>query len=650
MRKEKIFLKARASLVFMFLLSVMIFGADKKITIMETSDIHGRIYAYDYAIDAPDKDAGLAKIMTIIKEEKAKDPDTILIDNGDTVQDNSAELFNDLPTHPMIQSLNLMKYDVWVLGNHEFNFDLNFLKRNIKGFNGTVLAGNIYNTDNEERFVKAYKIFNIKGVRVAIVGMITPNVTRWEASSPEHFEGLRFTKLIDETEKVLNELNGKYDVLIGSYHLGRKGEYGGAGLYDIADKFPQFDVLFGGHEHAKYIENRNGVQLIEPGKYGAAVAKAVITVSENKDKYKVASIKLENIDTIKVKEDKEILDKFEFVDKKSKEDANKVVGKITDDFIKGVDYITKADKVTTMPTAQVEDTAIIDLINDVQMFYSKADVSSAALFNFGSNLKKGEFKKKDVAYIYKYPNTLIGVKITGKNLKKYMEWSASYYNIYQYGDLTVSFNPNVRGYNYDMFSGVTYDINLSKEAGNRIENLKFKGKPIDENKIYKLAVNNYRFGTLLGLKLVTPADKYYDSYATMQDSGRIRALIIKYVQEEKNGVISPKVDNNWKITGVILEHPLKNKVFDMVKKGEIKIPTSSDGRTKNIKSLNIRDLENKGIIKLSDIKGIIRYKVKPGDTLSKIVKDKNIEWKDIAQLNGLKNPNRLKVGQIIYLY
>ncbi|BDU50839.1 5'-nucleotidase C-terminal domain-containing protein [Haliovirga abyssi] len=650
MEKGKMFSKVRAAVVLMFLLSLAAFGADKSITVLQTSDLHGRIYAYDYAIDAPDKDAGLAKIMTILKKERAMDPDSILIDNGDTVQDNSAELFNDLPVHPMIQSLNEMKYDIWVLGNHEFNFDLNFLKRNIKGFNGTVLAGNIYNTDNGERFVKAYKILNVKGVRVAIVGMITPNVTRWEASSPEHFEGLKFTKLINETGKVLDELKGKYDVLIGSYHLGRKGEYGGAGLYDIADEFPQFNVLFGGHEHAKYVEKRNGVQLIEPGKYGAALAKAVITVSGDNNNYKVASVKLENLGTKKVKENKEILNKFEFVNKKSREDANKVVGKITEDFIKGVDYITKADKVTTMPTAQVEDTAIIDLINDVQMFYSKADVSSAALFNFGSNLKKGEFKKKDVAYIYKYPNTLIGVRITGKNLKKYMEWSASYYNTYHYGDLTVSFNPNVRGYNYDMFSGVNYDINLSKEAGNRIENLKFNGKPIDDNKVYKLAVNNYRFGTLLGLKLVTPADKYYDSYATMQDAGRIRALIVKYVQEQDNGVVSPKVDNNWKITGVILNHPLRDKVFDMVKKGDIQIPRSSDGRTSNIKSLNIRDLMNKGVVELFDIKGIVGYKVKSGDTLGKIVGYKDVQWKGAAQLNGLKDPNKLNVGQIIYIY
>ena len=208
------------------------------------------------------------------------------------------------------------------------------------------------------------------------------------------------------------------------------------------------------------------------------------------------------------------------------------------------------------------------------------------------NLKKGDFKKKDVAFIYKYSNTLMGVNMTGENLLKYMEWSASYYNTAKKGDVTISFNPNVRSYNYDMFEGIDYDIDISQEAGSRIKNVKIKGQSIDPKKVYKLAVNNYRFGTLQSLKLATPQDVYYDSYEVMQDAGRIRALIGKYVKDVDKGVISPKVNNNWKIIGFDTDVEGRDKILDEIRAGTIKIPASADGRTPNVKSINIYELNN----------------------------------------------------------
>lgn len=565
---------------------------EKTVTILQTSDLHGRIYPHDYATDSEDGDAGLAKIQTIIKTEREKNPSLILMDTGDTVQDNSAELFNDLPVHPMIQGMNSMGYDVWAIGNHEFNFELDFLKRNIAAFEGAVLSANIYNEGTDERFIDGYKIFDRDGVRIAVIGMIPPRVPLWEASAPEHFAGLEFANPIEETTKVLKEIEGQYDVLIGAYHIGPKGEHGYDGIESIAEKFPEFDVIFSGHAHSKYNEVINGVNIIEPGKYGWAVAKADIKVKATETGYDVVDVQTENIETKELDASQDILDEFAFVHEQSQGEANTVVGKITEDFIKGVDYITGEDKVTTIPRAQLEDTAVIDLINDVQMFYSKADVSSAALFNFGSNLKAGDFKKKDVAYIYKYPNTLMGVNITGENLLKYMEWSAGYYNTAKEGDITLSFNPEIRGYNYDMFSGIEYKIDVSKEAGERISEVTIKGEPIDLAKTYKLAVNNYRFGTLMGLELVTAEDKYYDSYEALQDNGRIRSLIIDYTINEKNGVLEPSVDNNWSIIGFDFNHPQKEEVFTKVKEGTLELPTSEDGRTKNVKSITVADLEN----------------------------------------------------------
>lgn len=576
-------------------------GADVKISLLATADLHGRIYAYDYAVDQADADAGLAKIQTLVKQEKAKNPNVILMDVGDTVQDNSAELFNSLPVHPMVQALNTMGYDTWTLGNHEFNFEKSFIDKNIAAFKGTVISANIYKTDGK-RYVKPYSIIVKNGVRVAIVGLTTPHIPRWEASSPEHFKGLKFNRTVDEAKKAVKELEGKYDVLVGAFHEGSSGEYGENGIKEIAEACPQFDVIFGAHEHAKYDNLEvNGVKLIEPAAYGWALAKAEISVDKAGSSWKVKGVATKNLETSGVKEDSNILKEFAFVHKQSTENANKVIGQITDDYIKNADYITGSAKVTTMPTAQIQDTALIDLINEVQMYYAKAQVSSAAAFKNDMNLLKGDFKNKDVANIYMYTNTLMGVNITGANLKKYMEWSVSYYNKSKPGDVTISFNPEIRGYNYDMFEGVTYDIDISQEAGSRIKNLKFKGTDIKDDGIYKLAVNNYRYGTLTSLGLVKSVDIYYDSYAELQDAGRIRDLIIKYIREVKGGKATPTVNNNWKIIGFDFNNPLKKTVYEMLKNGELTIPTSEDGRTPNVKSINANDLTKGNKVKTIDI-------------------------------------------------
>lgn len=564
---------------------------EQVIAIGATADIHGRIYAYEYAIDEVDKDAGYAKIYTAILSEKEKNPDMILMDVGDTVQDNSAELFNDLDTHPLVEAMNFMNFDVWVLGNHEFNFDRSFIDRNMINFKGAVVTANIREEKDGSHYAMPYKIFNVNGCKVAVIGIIPPHVPEWEASSPSHYKGLAFEGTLKSVKNAIAEIKGKYDVLVGAFHLARVDERGAKGIKDIAKAIPDFEVIFGGHEHAKYVEKVGNVTIIEPGKYGWALARADIKVKKSGEQWKIVSVDAKNIETKKLEENTEMLTKFKNVHNKSVKDANIVVGKIEADFVDGVDYITGEDKVTTMPRTQIEDTAVIDLINKVQMFYTKADISSAALFNFGSTLTKGDFKKKDVAFIYKYPNTLVGVNITGANLLKYMEWSASYYNQAKPDDLTISFNKDVRGYNYDMFAGITYDIDISKPAGKRIVNVKIKGKPLDPKKVYKLAVNNYRFGTISKkLGLVTADDKYYDSYKTMQDAGRIRSLIIKYVKEELKGKVTPEVDNNWKIIGFNFNNPKIAKVIEKVKAGEITIPTSEDGRTLNIKSIKDGDL------------------------------------------------------------
>ena len=612
--------------------------AEQTIRVAATSDIHGRIYPYDYAIDGKDDDAGLAKVSTIVNALRTENPNMILMDDGDTVQDNSSELFNDLEVHPMVEAMNSIGYDIWTLGNHEFNFEKEFIERNISNFNGTVLSANIKNKKDGSNYVNPYQIFNVNGARVAVVGVIPPYVPMWESSSPSHFKGLEFNEILESVQETVKELDGQYDILVGSFHMGREDEYGGAGIYDLANKVPEFDVIFGGHEHAKYVENINNTPIVEPGFAGWAVSKADISVKKEDGKWIITGIEVENIQTKTVEADKKILDEFRDVDAQSKAVANTVIGEVTETFIARPDFITGEDKVTTMPTAQLQPNSVIDLINDVQLKYAGADVSSAAFFKAEANLKAGKFHNKDVANIYKYANTLVGVNMTGENLLKFMEWSMSYYNTWNEGDVTISFNENVRGYNYDMFAGVNYKVDLSKKAGTRVVNPTIDGEVIDPAKTYKVAVNNYRFGTLTKNGWAKPEDKYYDSYETMQDAGRIRDLIIKYTKEEKGGKLEPMVHNNWQIIGVKLDYPQRDAIYDMIKAGEIVIPRSADGRTLNVKSINLKDY----VVS----KEIISYTVKSADTLGAIANKFDLKISEILKENkNIKNADIIIIGE-----
>jgi 2',3'-cyclic-nucleotide 2'-phosphodiesterase/3'-nucleotidase len=552
------------------------------IAVAATSDMHGRIYPWEYAIDEADDDAGFALTDTIVTKLRADYPNTILLDIGDSMQDNSAELFVKYDTHPIVKALNLIKYDAWIPGNHEFNYGLSFLERNFKHFNGRVICSNIVKSDTKKYYVLPYQIYKVKGVRVAVVGAIAPHIKQWEASNPDHYKNLDFLDPIESLKKTIKAIEGQYDVLIGALHISRNGEYdaeGKTGAFQIAEAIPEFDAIIAGHEHATYCEKIGDTWVLEPGRYGSHVAFTKFDMKKNeKGEWKIAKVEAKNIETKGVEPSERIMKAFKKVHNICLANANEIVGKVSEDFVEGVDYITGKDDVTTMPRAQIEDTALMDLINEVQMYYTKAEISAAALFNNNQNLKAGDFKRKDVAFIYKYDNSLMGVNMKGENLLKYMEWCAGYYQTSKEGDVTIAFNPEFRAYNYDMFSGIHYEIDVSEEEGKRIKNATLNGKKIEADATYKVAVNNYRFGTLTSYNWATEADVYYTSVNEAKPS--VRDLIIKYTQEVLSGTLSPSCDNNWKIVGLpsSFNDPA---TIEQIKSGKITIPTSSDGRTPN---------------------------------------------------------------------
>ncbi|MBO8126424.1 MAG: 5'-nucleotidase C-terminal domain-containing protein [Firmicutes bacterium] len=583
--------KTLVALLLVLLLSVGVVSAQQTVvTILGTSDLHGHIFPWDYAVDEEDDDTGLAKVASVVKEVRAENPNTLLLDAGDTIQDNMASLFNDEPVHPMIQAMNLIGYDTWTVGNHEFNFGLDVLGRAIDGSKATVLAANIYKEDGS-RWLTPYVIKEVAGIKIGIFGLVTPHITRWEASTPSHFAGLVFADPIEEAKKVVAELKGKVDAIVAVAHMGMEPEYGvpGSGLRAVLAANPEIDVVLAGHAHADIPgEEVNGVLVVEPKRYGNRVSRIDLTFEQKDGRWELVKRESTNINTKGYEPDSEVVAAFQKYHDEARAEVNTVIGKVTADFLPEP-YVLPG-----IPTAQVQDTALVDFINKVQLKYTGADISAAALFSTRSDLNPGDFRKKDVANIYKYDNTLIAVKVTGKQLKDYMEWSAAYYNTAKPGDVTVSFNPNIRGYNYDMFAGVEYEIDISQPPGNRIKNLTFKGKPVTDDQEFVLAVNNYRFGNMVSDGYFNEEDKVFDSYEKWGDAGRIRDLIIKYVEEQ--GEVTPECDYNWRIVGADLDHPLKDEVYELVESGKLEIPTSADGRTPNVKSLNVYELIQEGVL------------------------------------------------------
>jgi 2',3'-cyclic-nucleotide 2'-phosphodiesterase/3'-nucleotidase len=357
---------------------------------------------------------------------------------------------------------------------------------------------------------------------------------------------------------------------------------------EIAQAVPGIDAMIIGHSHATMGGADEQVFfgdsiVVQPASDGIYLGKLTISLTRGEDgRFSISDRKTDLIPVRGVTPSASLLRKMRFVDNRSKKEAESIVGRATGDFV-------PPDGVMGIPEAQVKSTALVDLINTVQMFYSGANVSAAALFDSRSNLKEGELRFMDVALIYKYSNTLQAHRISGKNLKAYMEWSAGFYNTQTNGDVTVSFDENVRSYNYDMFLGVNYGIDIRRPVGSRIVNLTFNGAPVRDGDEFILAINNYRAGTLQGLGLL-PRDlgqsMVYDSMKTA--TPEMQRLIQSYITDKLGGVVEPAAADNWSILANDysgLEGA--TEAIALVNSGVIALPSSSDGRTPNVKSINV---------------------------------------------------------------
>ncbi|NIZ19579.1 5'-nucleotidase C-terminal domain-containing protein [Entomospira culicis] len=560
------------------------------VQVLQTSDVHGKFINHEYAIDEATTTGSLAAVATKVAELRKEYPHTILIDTGDTFQDNSNELFiPDAVNNPMLLAMNMMDYDSMTVGNHEFNFGIPYLLELRDNLNFDVLGANVYDAQGERLF-KPYKIIEKNGVRVAIVGMVTPNITRWDA---DNLRGYQVTTPLEEMNFIWNEIADEADLLIFANHMSWADEYQyGDGYATLLEFYPQFHLALVAHEHSRIErEEPNGTIVLEPSSRGAYVSQALFTFEKDAEgKYQLVDKSFQLHSTKDIPDDPKIVSKTKAGHEFALADARRVIGRleggslVPEPTIKGVSQ------------AQLEPTAMIALINDVQRFYTDADVSSVALFIPNSNMHVGDISKANVSNIYKYDNMLRSYRMSGAQLKEYMEWSATYFNQFEEGDLTISYNPSIRMYNYDMFGGVQYDIDISQPVGNRIKNLRWPdGRAVSPSEMLTIAVNDYRAQTTL-LSDLFPDDtitQVRDLYDELGDGSRVRDLIIRYIQEEKGGIIDNSFDrtqHNFRIIGYNWDEALRKLVIEKVNNGTINLPTSTDGRTPNVRSLRAEDL------------------------------------------------------------
>ena len=560
----------------------------KTLRIIGTSDLHGKFLPWDYALNAESTSGSVAQLSTAIAQYR--DDSTLLVDAGDTIQDNSADIFiGSDDVHPMVQAINALDYDVWVTGNHEYNYGMDITKKTIADMNCKVLTGNVYD-ENGDPIADGYTIIDKDGVRVAVIGMVTQNITRWDVVN---LADCTVTDPLEETRKIIDEIQGQYDVLLGVFHMGIKNEYGVAnsGVTDILNACPEFDVMVSSHEHTQIpYEEINGVLVVQNKNMAQTMAVIDLTLEADGDGWKVIDKTSTSIDIADYEADPAIVELLAKYDEQARTDAEEVIGTLEGG------ALAPENEIAEIPTAQIQDTAMIDLINAVQMYYTGAPVSAAALFTMDANMFPGDIHKCDMALIYKYTNTLYKLHMNGAQLKKYMEWSMNYYNTFNPGDLTISFNPDIRAYNYDMFAGVHYDVNIANAPGSRIENLTWPdGTPVEDDDEFDIAVNNYRANS----QLLAPGEIFEaDDLPTLLEMdvrgeiGGVRELIRDYIINVKDGSITPECDENWKIVGNDWDPALHQTAVEKLAAGELSIPTSEDGRTPNVKAITVEDIQS----------------------------------------------------------
>ncbi len=548
------------------------------LTVLGTTDLHGHVFNWDYYKDAEYTDAagnaqGLARISTLVdqvREEKGRQ-NTLLLDAGDTIQGTPLTYYyakvdpitaKGGPVHPMAQAMNAIGYDAVALGNHEFNYGIDTLRKFESQCDFPLLGANAVDAKTLKPAFPPYlmKTFRVKGappVKVAVLGLTNPGIAIWDKA---YVQGkLAFPGLEEQAATWVPKLRSMgADVVIVSAHSGSSGtsSYGDQVPYvenaaaNVARQVPGIDAILVGHAHAeiaelKVVNEKTGktVVLSEPLCFAERLTLFDFDLVFERGRWQVASVKASLRDSAEVADDPRI---------------TRLLGKEHAEVVAYVNQVvgTATETLTTVE-ARYKDAPIIDLITKVQEDVVKAALAGteyaalpvlaqASPFSRTSEIPAGEVTIRDLSSLYVYDNTLVAKLLTGAQVRAYLEYSAEYYAQTAAGaPVDVAKLTNAGGrpdYNYDYVSGLTYEIDVARPAGSRIGNLSHGGAPLDDAQEFVLAVNNYRANGGGAFPHVASAKELWS------ESTEIRTRIAEWVTAK--GVLDPEdfASVDWSLT------------------------------------------------------------------------------------------------------
>lgn len=576
-----------------------------KLRIIETTDIHTNVMDYDYYKDKPTQKIGLARAATLVKEARNEVTNSVLVDNGDLIQGSpmgdymASKGIKPGETHPVYKAMNQLDYDVGNIGNHEFNYGLEFLATTLEGANFPYVSANVFDKKTGEHYFKPYLIKthtfkdtdgNAHEVKVGYIGFVPPQIMVWDK---KNLEGKVFAKDIKETaEKLVPQMKKEgADIIVAIPHSGVSSDPYKAGAENSTyylSEVDGIDAIAFGHSHAVFpgkgfdniqgVDNQkgtiNGVAAVMPGRWGSHVGVMDLVLEQDGDSWKVAKAQTEARPIFDATNKKPLVDADKGIVSAVKEDHN-----ATRDFVN--QPIGKANDVMYSFLALVQDDPTVQIVNLAQKDYVETMIqgdpdldglpvlSAAAPFKAGgrkndpanfTEVESGQLTFRNAADLYLYPNTLVALKVTGKEVKEWLECSAGQFKQI---DVTSSQPQSLidwdgfRTYNFDVMDGVNYQVDVSKPArydgncklldGNseRIVDLTYKGKPIDMKQTFIIATNNYRAYS----NKFPGTGSDFIAFDSPDENRTIVANYISKVSQEK-GEVTPSADNNWRFAPI----------------------------------------------------------------------------------------------------
>ncbi len=519
------------------------------LTILHTSDIHGHLYPTDYR-EPGDKPLGLAKLSTLITRERILDPSLILLDNGDLLQGTPLMYhytkFDHRGKHPAARALCALRYDAAVPGNHEFNYGLELLDQVMSESGCPWLSANIV-SQNEglPAYGLPYRLFELpNGIRIAVLGVTTHYIPNWE--NPANIAGLEFKDALETAQSWIHHIrkNEHPDALVVSYHGGFErdpltgdptepltGENQG---YAMCEQLTGMDVLLTGHQHRLLAGVLNGVAIAQPGSAGQAITKTLLEFAPLPGE--CWTLQSKNTQLLMVDEtvnaDEELLALFSEDEAATQKWLDQPIGK------------TEGDLSISDPfTARMADHPFTEFINRVQMAVTGAGISCAAIFTNEARGFSENITMRDIVSNYIYPNTLKVVRLSGRDIREALEQNARYFEPDQTrGGLRVSreyLEPKPQHFNYDMWEGIEYILDVSKPAGQRVVKLERDGVPLDPDNSFDVVMNSYRAGGGGNFDMLKGKPVVQEIPTDMTE------ILAEYILDQ--GIISSICDNNWKV-------------------------------------------------------------------------------------------------------